>query len=88
MTSDQVVTFKVEDEKKLQIVAKIIVQTIFAVLAFIPFWFYLLIWHFTKPEGFWQKIVLVGAGLVVLGAIQIIFIVVFVALSLVIWLEA
>jgi hypothetical protein len=37
-----------------------------------PFWIWLAIFHFVGPVGFWQKFVIVGGGLVLLGGLQIV----------------
>ncbi len=41
------------------------------VIAGIPAWIYLGVRHFLSPEGFWQEFFLLGAGVWLLGAVQL-----------------
>lgn len=50
-------------------------------LAGIPVWLYLTASSLLNPEGFWQKLVVMGVGLYVLGGIQF-----FLGIALLVWL--
>lgn len=52
-------------------------------VAGIPTWLYLIARNLLNPEGFWQNLVILGAGLYVLGGFQIFF-----AIGLLFWLWA
>src|SRR3989338_1704686 len=58
---------------------------VFLALALITTWGYLLVYHLLSPEGFWQKFVIFGIGVYLLGGIQIILLVLCVAL---VWVMA
>ncbi len=54
-------------------------------VAGIPTWFYLAASSMLSPEGFWQKLVVFGLGLYVLGGIQLILVIVLIAWLLAVW---
>ncbi len=72
----------------MQPIGKIVLSLIVMAIAAIPLWFYLILQHFLQPEGFWQKLILVGAGFYFLGFLQLIFLIVGVVLVFVLWTEA
>ena len=57
----------------MKVFLKFVFIMAFLVVTLIPTWLFLLIRHFTDPNGFWQNLVLVGLGMWFLGGIQIIF---------------
>ena len=56
----------------MKVFLKFVFIMAFLVVTLIPTWLFLLIRHFTDPNGFWQNLVLVGLGMWFLGGIQII----------------
>ena len=48
------------------------VSLLVALVALIPTWVFLLVKHFTQPEGFWQNFVVYGLGVWFLGSLQLI----------------
>jgi hypothetical protein len=60
---------------------KLFLSVIGIAVAGIPTWLYLIASGMLNPEGFWQKLVVMGLGLYVLGGIQF-----FLVIGLLIWL--
>lgn len=56
-------------------------------VALIPTEILILIWWFLKPNTFWQKLALLSLGVVVLGSIQILLLVLWLAFLLDIYKE-
>lgn len=54
---------------------KIGIAFVSLVVMLIPTWVWLAIYKFASPEGFWQNLVLVGAGIWVFGGIQLFFLI-------------
>jgi len=60
--------------------------TIGAILvALWPVWLFLLAKHMLAPEGFWQKFVVLGAGVWCLGFIQVVMVVLLFVFLAAIW---
>lgn len=64
-----------------------ILSFILLLIALIPVWLFLGVRYFLEPSGFWQNLVLFGIGVYLLGAIQIILLVGYVAAIYMIWSE-
>lgn len=47
-----------------------------AALTLIPTWAFLLIEHFLNPVSFWQKALVAGIGIWILGGAQIVFLII------------
>jgi hypothetical protein len=61
-------------------------QTTAVLIAFIPTWLFLLVKAILSPVGFWQQLLVYGAGAYFLGVIQVILCVILLAVSYsVIW---
>ncbi len=61
-------------------------MSLLAVLvALIPLWIFLLARLLFQPEGFWQNLVLTGLGIWLMGAIQLVFLVVLMFVLIAIW---
>ncbi len=54
-------------------VVKSILILLLWVLCLGPLWIALLVAHITHPEGFWEKIVLLGGSIYLLAGFQILF---------------
>lgn len=67
------------------IIARIIVSALSTVVLLIPFWIWLGAWLLMTPEGFWQKMVLVGFGAWFLGGLQVILLGVLIGVLIMIW---
>jgi len=67
--------------------SRLISTIIVLAVALVPLWLWLLVFRFADPHGFWQKIFLVGAGLYVLGAAQVIFGIIGLVLTIMIWTD-
>jgi hypothetical protein len=63
------------------------ISSIAIFLCLIPTWIWLVAWYVTTPDGFWQKMLLVGIGLWLLGAIQFFLIIALAAALLLIWFD-
>lgn len=68
--------------------AKLIVQLIAIAIGFIPVWIGLLVYALTKPDGFWQTIVILGGWAILLGGIQLILLFAFIAVTLQLWFDS
>ena len=55
------------------------------IVASIPLLLFLGVEHLTSPEGFWQKLVLYGFGLWILGIIQFILFICWIVALIFIW---
>ena len=64
---------------------KIVFSVIALGIALIPAWIYWFVHSLLQPQGFWQNLILLGAGVWVLGTLQIIFLVVWFAALIAIW---
>ena len=51
------------------------------IVAFIPLELFLAVRYFLEPNGFWQNLIILGLGAYVLGAMQVVFIIVGIGLS-------
>jgi hypothetical protein len=60
---------------------KLVLTLVGVLIAGIPTWLYLIMSSLLDPEGFWQKLVVMGLGLYVLGGIQF-----FLGIALLVWL--
>ncbi len=54
-------------------------------IALIPVWLYFAARHFLNPNGFWQNLVLLGAGVWFFGFAQLIFLVIWIIYLSVVW---
>lgn len=57
------------------------------VLCFLPLEIWLVLNNWIQPTGFWQKALLIGAGLWIGGAIQFVLVIVWIAALFFIWTE-
>lgn len=71
-----------------EIVSKLFFTVLGFAVAGIPMWGYLLADSIFEPQGFWQNLVLAGFGLYFLGAVQILFALVFIGFLFWVWFEA
>ena len=67
--------------------AKLLVEIILTVIAFLPTAFFLFVKAVLVPNGFWQSVVVYGFGMYFLGAIQIILFIAWVGISFSIWMD-
>jgi hypothetical protein len=69
------------------IVFKLFVVLLLTAVCFTPSILYAALWHLASPEGFWQKIFLVGLGVWFLAAIQFVLAIVWIAgtIAVVLW---
>lgn len=56
-------------------IIKTLISLIIAGFSLLPTWFFLIIKNMLDPEGFWQKFVVFGVGVYVLGAMQLLFLI-------------
>ena len=54
------------------VVIKFVWSLVALVFALVPFWLWLLAYNILSPGDFWQKLVVYGLGLYLLGGVQII----------------
>jgi hypothetical protein len=71
----------------MRILVKLLLSTLATVIALIPLWIYWGSYHFLSPEGFWQKLLVFGFGVYILGAIQLMFLVFLIGVLFLIWTE-
>ena len=57
-------------------------------VAFIPLWIFLIAQNLLSPEGFWQKLVLYGAGIYLLGFTQVILLITWIIVLVAIWTDS
>ncbi len=62
-------------------------QVLVIVLALIPLWIFFAAWSFLGPSGFFENVVMLILGWIVLGGAQIMFAIVGFALSLSLWTD-
>lgn len=65
-----------------------VAQLIVLAICGIPLWIFLAVKDAAHADGFWQNLVLYGAGIYILGGIQIFLFVVFLVASFAIWASA
>ncbi len=71
----------------MRTLAKAVISCLVFVLSLIPTWLFLLLEHFAQPNGFWQKLVLLGFGIYFLGIIQIVLLIEAVVIIIIIFLD-
>lgn len=64
---------------------KIILTVISVIVGFIPMIFYFVLANLLSPDGFWQKLLVYGGGIWLLGGLQIIFLILLVSFLVIIW---
>ena len=64
---------------------RVLFSLIVFAIATIPFDLFLLARLFFQPEGFWQNIALTGLGIAVLGGLQVLFLILFLIITVTIW---
>lgn len=69
----------------MDVLLKLMVSAVVFVMFFIPTWIFISAWYIFNPSGFWQKFVLGYAGILMLGGIQFILAIFFLAFLLKIW---
>lgn len=60
----------------MQTIFKILGSAVIAIIALIPAEIWFGIYKLVEPDGFWQKLVIVGIGFWVLGLLQLAFFIV------------
>jgi hypothetical protein len=68
-------------------IKKIFTSILVAIITFIPTYLITIAWVFLDPTDFWQKLVLTGIGLYLLGGIQLFLFVVSLMGHFFIWTE-
>lgn len=67
------------------VLINLLLTVLAAAIGGLPFWSYLFMRSMLTPQGFWQNFFLLGFGLYVLGAAQIVFLILFFVALYVIW---
>lgn len=68
-----------------KVISSLLLSGIALFFCLFPTWIWLTAWYFSAPDGFWQKMLLVGIGLWFLGGLQFILAIVLAAALLLIW---
>lgn len=67
---------------------RLILQVIILFLGGLPAWFFLTVRYLLNPNGFWQNLILLGAGFYMLGTVQILFLCLALPLSFKLWFDS
>lgn len=68
-------------------VKKFFISLVLTTFALIPFWAWLGLKHALNPVGFWQNLILVGAGTWILGGVQAFLLLILVIVLYSFWTE-
>jgi hypothetical protein len=67
---------KENNGRGIQAMLKFVLTVVVFVAMLVPTWLYLLVRFLLSPEGFWQNMIVLSIGVYLLGAIQLILLVV------------
>lgn len=59
-------------EGLVELFGKLVISVLIVALALTPFWIFLATKHLLDPQDFWQKFLVLGVGVYLLGGLQII----------------
>ncbi len=71
----------------MEVLGKLTASALTLLLALTPFWLYLTAQHLLDPQGFWQRLLVVGVGVYFLGGLQIIFLILWLMFTVYILVE-